>query len=374
MSELKVEKKKNRRLYRMWARHEHLYSSEDGRLLGLASNHQVHWCEKLLLTTGNKTITSQRQAVSGLLGSPWEETDFLKGTDEIVGKTTTPPCHTGNSEEVPGGSHVLERTGERVVPRNRVRTVGQILIVDEVETGVADSLKSLRNLDHVGDTVTLFDTKTDLAVLRVVVVILVSHEPLVDTKHTTGLQHTENLLVNTLQLGSVDSRLDGINGIEGVVGEAHLHEVTLGEAELVRQTIALGIPRRTLNLVVVVVETDDIGVRELNNLTSWTTNTTADIQNLHTILNPHAVSKVVFVTGNGLEEGLAAGESTEVERGSPSVLIEVGSKVVVAANCQLPSTYSICLRENLLSGQSRILRSAGLFKKQAISHLSCRRR
>lgn len=314
---------------------------EDSRLLGLASNHQVHRCEKLLFTTGNKTVTSQRQAVGGLLGSPREETDFLKGTNETMGKTTTPPCHTGNGEEVPGGSHVFERTGERVVPRDLVRTVGQVLIVDEVETGVADSLKTLRNPDHVGYTITLLDTKTDLAVLSVVVVILVSHEPLVDTEHTTGLQHTEDLLVDTLQLRSVDSRLDGVNSIEGVVGEAHLHEVTLGEAELVRQTITLSIPRRTLDLVVVVVETDDIGVCELDNLTSRTTNTTADIQNLHTILDFHAVSKVVFVTGNGLEEGFAAGESAEVERGSPSVFVEVGGKVVITANCQLPSTYSI---------------------------------
>lgn len=338
---IEVEKKKSRRVYRMPAKHKHLYSSEGGHLLGLASDHQVHRCEKLLLTTGNETVTSQRQAVGCLLGSPREETDFLKGTDETVGKTTTPPCHTGNGEKVPRGSHVLERTGERVVPRNRVRTVGQILVVDEVETSVADSLKALRNLDHVGDTVTLLDTKTDLAVLSVVVVIFVCHEPLVDTEHTTGLQHTEYLLVDTLQLRSVDSRLDGVDSIEGVVWEAHLHEVTLGEAELVRQTITLSIPRRTLDLVVVVVEADNIGICELDNLTSRATNTTADIQNLHTILNLHAVSKVVFVTGNGLEEGFAAGESAEMERGSPSVLVKVGSKVVVAANCQLQSTYSV---------------------------------
>lgn len=36
------------------------------------------------------------------------------------------------------------------------------------------------------------------------------------------------------------------------------------------------------------------------------------------------------MSGNGLEESFTVGKTTEVERASPAVLIEVGGKVIVA--------------------------------------------
>lgn len=88
----------------------------------------------------------------------------------------------------------------------------------------------------------------------------------------------------------------------------------------------------TLNLVVVVVKTSDVGASELGDLASGTTNTATDIENLHALLDANLVSKVVLMAGNGLVKGLALGESAEVERLAPAILVEIGSKVVVAVN------------------------------------------
>lgn len=88
----------------------------------------------------------------------------------------------------------------------------------------------------------------------------------------------------------------------------------------------------TLNLVVVVVKTSDVGASELGDLASGTTNTATDVENLHALLNSDLVSKVVLMAGNGLVKGLALGESAEVERLAPAILVEIGSKIVVAVN------------------------------------------
>lgn len=72
---------------------------------------------------------------------------------------------------------------------------------------------------------------------------------------------------------------------------------------------------------------------ELGNLPSWSTNTTANIKNLHALLDTNAVRKVVLMASDSLVEWLAVCEAAEVEGLSPSVLVQVGSKVVVAGFC-----------------------------------------
>ena len=39
--------------------------------------------------------------------------------------------------------------------------------------------------------------------------------------------------------------------------------------------------------------------------------------------------KIVFVSSNGLVEALTVGESAEVERTSPAILVEIGGKVII---------------------------------------------
>lgn len=156
-------------------------------LLRLLADHEVHGGEEVLLSTFDQTVTSQGQAVGGLLGTLREETDGFAGTDKAVGKATAPPGHASNGKKVPGGTHVLEGARQRVVPGDRVGASSEILVVLEVKSSVLYGFETLGDTDHVGDTVTLLDTETNTTVLSIIVVVLVSHKPLVYSEGTTGL-------------------------------------------------------------------------------------------------------------------------------------------------------------------------------------------
>jgi hypothetical protein len=107
------------------------------------------------------------------------------------------------------------------------------------------------------------------------------------------------------------------------------HEVTLGKGELVGQTLLCGVGGGTLDLVVVVVETDDVDASELDNLTRRAADTTANIQHAHVVGEVHLVGQVVLVAGNGLVEGLAVRIAGKVEGLAPAVLVQVGGQVVI---------------------------------------------
>jgi hypothetical protein len=117
---------------------------------------------------------------------------------------------------------VPELTSQRPVPGEGIGTVREILVVEHLKARVVNGSDTLRDLAHVGNTITLLDTQSNLTVAEVVVVVLVSHEPLVHTEDTAGLKNSEDLAVDALESGSVHGSLDSINGIETVVGERHL--------------------------------------------------------------------------------------------------------------------------------------------------------
>jgi hypothetical protein len=91
------------------------------------------------------------------------------------------------------------------------------------------------------------------------------------------------------------------------------HKISLYKVQLVRQTFFLRILCGSLDLIVIVVQSSDIDTREFDNLSCWTANTTANIQNLHVLLEAHNMGQVVFMTGNCLPERLAYRKATEME-------------------------------------------------------------
>jgi hypothetical protein len=311
------------------------WRSEGGHCLS------VRW----FLATSDQAVSGKCQAVCGLLSAPGCQTDHLETTNELVDQTTTDLGHSEDGRNITKCADVLQLARERPVPWVRVVTLSEILVVLHDE---ASSLHGLeRNLDllHVGDTVTDLDSETDLTVVRVVVIVVVGHEPLVDTEHTAGLQDAEDLAVDALEGRCVDGGLDGVDCIEGVVGERHLlvpvseaqkllrdesyHKVTLGELELVRQTLLLGIPSGTLNLVVVVVEANNVDAGELDNLSCRSSNTAPNIEDAHVVPQTHLMCEVVLVASNGLVERLSVGIATEVKALAPAILVQVSREVVV---------------------------------------------
>ncbi|KAI6775056.1 hypothetical protein HG530_001814 [Fusarium avenaceum] len=264
----------------------------------------------MIPTASDQAVCSESQTVSSLLGSCRSELEGLKETSQVVGNGTTPGGHANNSENVTNGLDVAELTRQGPPPGESIGAHCQILVVEHLEARVLDGINTLGDLAHVGDAIALLDTQSNLTVAEVVIVILIGHEPLINTENTSRLKHSEDLAVNTLK-------------------------VTLDKVELVRQALLEGVVGGSLNLIVVVVETGDMGACELGDLASGTTNTTTNVEDLHALLDTNLVGKVVLMTGNGLVKGLALRESAEVEGLTPTVFVEIGGKVVVATHQQV---------------------------------------
>ncbi len=284
----------------------------------------------MLLATSDQAVSSQGQAVSRLLGASRRQTHRLEHTSEAVSDKATPLGHANNGKDVARRLDVAQLARQRPVPGRRIRAVSQILVVQHLKARVLDGVESLLDLAHVGNAITLLDSEADLTVVKVVVVVIISHEPLVDTKDTTGLEHTEDFAIDALEGGGMDGGLDGIDSIEAVVGKGHLHKVTLDKVELLGQTLLGSVVGGAVNLVIIVVQAGDMAAGELGNLAGRAADTAANIEHSHTLLDANAVGEVVLVTGNGLVEWLAGRKAAEVERLAPAVLVEVGRKVVVA--------------------------------------------
>jgi len=119
----------------------------------------------------------------------------------------------------------------------------------------------------------------------------------------------------------------------------------------VAQTSLGGLLGSSVNLEVIVVDTDNGSIGESSNFTSGSTDTTTDIENLHTGSDVDLSSEVVFLSCKltisgwdtgvirrgtySLKESLSLVESTEVERVGPSVLVELGSTIIVAFDVSL---------------------------------------
>lgn len=78
----------------------------------------------------------------------------------------------------------------------------------ELESASLNGTESLRDLDHLGDTITDLDTMTNLTMAGVRRVVVVGHKPFIYTENSAGLQDFEDLPVNTLEGRGVDSGFD----------------------------------------------------------------------------------------------------------------------------------------------------------------------
>lgn len=78
----------------------------------------------------------------------------------------------------------------------------------KLESAGLDGTESLRDFDHLGDTITDFDAVADLTVARVCRVVVIGHEPFIYTENTARLQDLKDLSVDTLKGRCVDSSFD----------------------------------------------------------------------------------------------------------------------------------------------------------------------
>jgi len=107
------------------------------------------------------------------------------------------------------------------------------------------------------------------------------------------------------------------------------HEIALHELKLARETLLDSILRRTLNLVIVVVETSNVGISELGNLSGRTTDTAPNIEHLHAGLDTDIHGQKVLMASNSLVKSLAGGVAAEVEGLAPAIFVQIGREIVV---------------------------------------------
>ena len=160
-----------------------------------------------------------------------------------------------------------------------------------------------------------FNTVADTLMVLVGWVIFFGHQPFVNTKSPTWLQNLENLPINTLQTGRMYCSLNCIYKVEGIWLKIHLlrstldvwwkswikagyiyHKVTLDVFHLRSESCRLSVHNCPLNLIIVVIETNDIAVGKSTNLASWPTNTTSNIKHSGIFSDTNLGGKVVLVS------------------------------------------------------------------------------
>lgn len=237
----------------------------------------------------------------------------------------------GNTERtVPQGLGLADITLERVVPRNVIVPLGQILLVLDHESDALQGLPGIIVSPHLGNAVTQLDLVRDLPVLRVRGVVSVRHDPFVDTEDTTRLENLEDLAIDAFKGRGVAGGLDGVDyevggkrriavnalirccrethrlmrdheltGIESVLPKllGELHKIPLFEINQVAQSSLFRVLSSPGDLEIVVVQPGDPGVGKVGDLTGGATDTAADVEDLHTGLDTDLGSEVVFVTG-----------------------------------------------------------------------------
>lgn len=136
------------------------------------------------------------------------------------------------------------------------------------------------------------------------------------TDLSSGLQHSVDLTVDTLEGWSVDSCLNSVNygissqlheirsveehtSVKAVLSELlpNLHKVPLCKIDLLGQTSLSGLLVRPLNLKIVVVQSSDVGISESTNFTSGSADTASNVQYSHVGFDADLVGKVVLVSG-----------------------------------------------------------------------------
>ena len=111
---------------------------------------------------------------------------------------------------------------------------------------------------------------------------------------------------------------------------AAYHKVSLDEPNLLSKPFRMGVRRRALNLIVIVVEAGDVDIGKLGNLASRSSYAATNVQNFHAALEVHLVRQVVFVARERLDKGLALAVAAKVKRLRPAILIQIRGQIVIA--------------------------------------------
>ncbi len=108
--------------------------------------------------------------------------ELLQHPETVVGHPSAVLACSPAHEKIPRCLRFAKLTLERVIPGNFIGSIGQILLMLNVEAHVNECFPRLLDGTHLGDTVAEFDLVGELFVLRDRGIPLVGHAPLVYTE------------------------------------------------------------------------------------------------------------------------------------------------------------------------------------------------
>lgn len=151
-------------------------------LIWFPADGKIHRCKELRLAALGQCITSHLELIADRLGALGNDAQELEEAEAVMCDKLAAGARPPAQNEVPECLCLPKVTLKRVVPRNRVGAVGEVLLVNELKANSLDSLASHSKRTHLGDTVADFDTVGKLLVRRNGWVPCIRHAPFVDTE------------------------------------------------------------------------------------------------------------------------------------------------------------------------------------------------
>jgi hypothetical protein len=297
---------------------------QNNRHLLLAGQIEIRRSEDVELATLDQIEGGVVEQLTNLDGAARSDAQGLQNGDEEVGDGAASP---GHAETLQG-----EGTFQRVVPGdlviNRGDTARHFEGIEDLPAGVLQSLVNLFNTGDFGQAVTDLNTLLNALVLRVLGVKVLSHNPLVSGEETTLLGDTGELLEAGSLIRGVASGLNLVDVVELLILEGELHEVLLTERAQLAELVTSDPLVTNNDLVVVVVDTDDVSTGEASNVAHGATDTSTEVSNLVTTAKTETQGQIVLVAAERVLVRLAGNAGTEVERLTPTILVEISDQVV----------------------------------------------
>jgi hypothetical protein len=211
---------------------------------------------------------------------------------------------------------------------------GKIKVFNNFESSISESLDNFTVVDEVGKRVTFFDVSLDLLVVGIGGVVLVSCGPFIASKHSSRLKNLVDLLKDLDTLRSMASSFNRIGRIKRSFGILEVHKVALLSLTEVIQVGLLIALISSLDLVIIVIDSNHLSSRESSNTSHRSSNTTAKVNAFHTRLETKLESEPMLMSGDRSMEVLTLEGWGKVEALSPSVLVKVCDEVVVVVDHQ----------------------------------------
>ena len=277
---------------------------------GLAEEHHVHRREDAGLAAAGKVLRGLVEHLVHLADALGCNPEHGEHADD---EGVAPVCDAPHLEASPPWESGRE---------------GEVELLEHLESDLLGDGRDLVLAAETRERVAALDAVDGLDVLRVVGAVEGGGDPLVGDVEAARLEHAEDLAVDVLQPGRVAGGLDGVGAVEGGVGERHGEEVTADDLAAGVEAGLAVVRAGAVHLVLVDGDADDVGAGVGGDGAHGPADAAADVEEAVSRLGLEEVGDALLVDARGLAVGAAGEGRGEVERLTPTPLVDVGDEVV----------------------------------------------